>query len=104
MDCSFTKDELGYERVGGGWSFNCDYSAFLMNCVDCKFCFQCQECKNCFGCDALHHKRFCILNKEYSEEEYFKKISEIWAELKNSIEAGDLMSVFEDEEYAGILH
>ncbi|HBB02165.1 MAG: hypothetical protein US89_C0002G0009 [Candidatus Peregrinibacteria bacterium GW2011_GWF2_38_29] len=104
VDCSFAKEELSYERVGGGWNFNCDYGLFLMNCVDCKFCFQLQDCKNCFGCDALHHKRFCILNKEYSEEEYFKKTAEIWAELKNSIEAGDLMSVFEDSEYAGIEH
>jgi len=105
VDCCFTKIELGYECLGGGWNFNCDFCLFLANCLDCQFCFQCQECKNCFGCDGLHHKQYCILNKPCgSKEEYDVKVAEIWKELKSLPEAGNLMSVFEDEEFEGIEH
>ncbi len=104
VDCSFTKAELGYENLGGGWNFNCDFVLFLMNCADCKFCFQCQDCKNCFGCDALHHKQYYILNKPCPKEEYEKRVKEIWMELKASERVGDLMSVFEDEEFLGVDH
>ena len=91
MDCSFTgKIELGYECMGGGWNFNCDYSCFLLNCSDCRFCFQCQDCKNCFGCDGLHHKEFYILNEECgSKEEYEAKVGEIWKEFRASEGCGD---------------
>ena len=109
VDCAFTKVELGYECMGGGWNFNCDYCLFLANCVDCRFCFQCQECKNCFGCDGLHHKQYYILNKSCgSADEYARRVAEIWKELRGSevagLSAGNLMSVFEDEEFEGILH
>lgn len=104
IDCSFTKTELGYENVGGGWHFNCDYILFCLNCSDSKFLFQCQDCKHCFGCDGLHHKEYYILNKPYLPEEYQKKTEQIWNELRNMREAGNLMNVFQDEEFQGILH
>ncbi len=105
MDCSFTKAELGYECMGGGWNLNCDYGCFLANCADCQFCFQCQDCKSCFMCDGLHHKEYYVLNEACgSKEDYFKRVAEIWKELRSSEEVGNLMSVFEDEEFEGIVH
>ncbi|MBT3704417.1 hypothetical protein HOG17_01400 [Candidatus Peregrinibacteria bacterium] len=105
VDCSFTKVELGYECIGGGWNFNCNYSCFLANCSDCQFCFQCQDCKSCFMCDGLHHKKYHVLNEPCtSKEEYETRVAEIWKELLESSEAGNLMSVFEDEEFEGIEH
>jgi hypothetical protein len=108
VDCSFNKVELCYECVGGGWNFNCDYGCFLLNCSDCRFCFQCQDCKNCFMCDGLHHKEYHILNEPCSgREEYEARVAEIWKELlsgSGGLVPGNLMSVFEDEEFEGIEH
>lgn len=104
IDCSFTKAEFGYENVGGGWNFNCDYILFCKNCSDSKVLFQCQDCKHCFGCDGLHHKEYYILNKPYSKEEWEERTAQIWNELRNTREAGNLMSVFQDEEFQGIIH
>ena len=54
-----------------------------------KFCFSAWECRNLeycinsinshdlFGCSGLQHKQYCILNKQYSKEEYFKMIGKI---------------------------
>ena len=54
-------------------------------CYNLKFCFNCWEevqnleycaycigSKNCFGCAGLYKKEYCILNKQYSKEEYEK--------------------------------
>lgn len=104
VDCSFTKTEIGYEVLGGGWNFNCDYCVFCVRCIDSQFCFQCRDCKNCFGCDGLDHKQYYILNQPYSKEAYEKRVAEIWRELKASSQAGNLMHVFDDAEFSGIEH
>jgi hypothetical protein len=45
------------------------------------------------------------LNKPcVSEEEYRARVSEIWKELMEGPWAGDLMVIFEDEEFEGIPH
>lgn len=103
-DCSFTKAELGYENLGGGWNFNCNYILFCSNCTDCQFCNQCRDCKNCFGCDGLRHKQYYILNEPYSREDYEKKVADVWNELKSSQNSGDLMAIFDDVEFEGIIH
>ncbi len=30
----------------------------------------CENCSNCFGCVGIKNKNYCILNKQYSKEEY----------------------------------
>ena len=37
----------------------------------------CVGCKDCFGCVGLHKKQYNIFNKQYSKEEYEKKVAEI---------------------------
>lgn len=69
IGCSTTV--LGsYEGVGLLNVTRCRYSFYLENC---------EECEYCFGCVGLRKKKFCIFNKQYSEEEYnvlLKKIKQ----------------------------
>ena len=37
----------------------------------------CINCQNCFNCINLRNKNYCIWNKQYGKEEYFKKIKEL---------------------------
>ena len=37
---------------------------------DLQYCFSCTSCANCFGCVSLRNKQYCILNKQYTKEEY----------------------------------
>jgi hypothetical protein len=48
-------------------SNNCNNSSFLINCNNCDYCFLSSN---------LQYKKYFILNKKYSKEEYFKKIKE----------------------------
>lgn len=34
-------------------------------------------CSDCFGCIGLQHKQYCILNKQYTKEEYEKLVPQI---------------------------
>ena len=40
------------------------------NCSDLTYCTDCTGCKNCFGCIGMKKKQHCILNTQYSKEEY----------------------------------
>lgn len=35
-----------------------------------EYCVMCQNCSDCFGCVGLRKKQYCILNQQYSKEEY----------------------------------
>ena len=76
--CYRTREsELCYECTGVYKCYSCKWSEDLDTCVDCLFCQSCNGCVNCLGCVNLRNKSYCIFNKEYSQEEYFKKIKEL---------------------------
>ncbi len=35
-----------------------------------QYCYFTENCSNCFGCIGLKNKSYCILNKQYTKEEY----------------------------------
>ena len=44
-----------------------------LNCLasgDCEYSMDLSNCTDCFGCIGLNGKKFCILNTQYTEEEY----------------------------------
>ncbi|MDP3882982.1 MAG: hypothetical protein Q8Q48_02915 [Candidatus Staskawiczbacteria bacterium] len=44
---------------------------------DCTYCMQCSSSSNLFGCVGLQRKQYCILNKQYTKEEYEKLVPKI---------------------------
>ena len=57
----------------------CRYSAYLDNC---------EETEYCFGCVGLRKKKYCILNKQYTEEEYKNLVAKIKSDMKERGEWG----------------
>ncbi|MDD4530177.1 MAG: hypothetical protein PHO80_01330 [Candidatus Gracilibacteria bacterium] len=51
--------------------------SFCNNCNSLYYCDSCMNCENCFLCIGLKNKKYYILNKPYSESEYFKTISKL---------------------------
>ncbi len=49
-------------------------------CLESWFSRDCDNCTECIGCVNLKNKSYCIFNKQYSKEEYFK--------IKNEIDLG----------------
>lgn len=69
--------DLIYECIGSNKNYNSQYSYWSSNCIDCNFIFNCSNCQNCFGCINLQNKRYCILNEQYTKEQYEEKIKEL---------------------------
>ncbi len=72
------KSELTYEGVSiGVANSNCKFGAIVWNSNDVEYAFNCYNLKNCFGCISLRDKSYCILNKQYSKEEYEELVPKI---------------------------
>jgi len=70
------KLELCYENIECENSYQLIFSKQCENCTSSAFLYDCRNCQNCFGCANLRNKNYCIWNKQYTREEYFKKIQE----------------------------
>jgi hypothetical protein len=60
---------------------------------ECEFCYMCIDCRDCFGCVGIRHKRFCILNKQYDEAEYYHQLDEIKTKMLETGEYGNYLPV-----------
>ncbi len=55
----------------------------------CSYCSLCFYCENCFGCVGLKRKKYCILNKQYTKEEYEALVPKIIEHMKKTGEYGE---------------
>jgi len=96
MDCQECGDsELMYECVSD--AYNCFNMRFCVQCMnqtsDLDYCHYCFSSNNLFGCCGLKKKTYCILNKQYSEEEYKKLVPRIIEHMKTTGEWGELFPI-----------
>ena len=70
--------ELGYESfdVGVG-SSKLFFSNVVYSSKNVEYSINCYNCSDIFGCIGLRNKQYCILNKQYTKEEYFELRSKI---------------------------
>ena len=54
------------------------------DCLNLEYCIWSIGCKNCIGCVNLKRKEYCILNKEYTKEEFFKLREKIIEDMKKN--------------------
>ena len=52
------------------------------------YCENCHNSRDCFGCVGLRNKQYCILNKQFTKEEYEKKVGEIIEKMRSDGEWG----------------
>jgi len=71
--------ELHYETcLCGGNSYGMKFSSDCWpNCKNSEYCVGMFSSSDCFGCVGLQKKQYCIFNKQYSKEEYFKIVEKI---------------------------
>lgn len=65
---------------------------FCNSCIttsDILYSSQCLSSQHLFGCVGLRHKSFCILNKQYSKEEYHALEKQIISHMKATGEWGE---------------
>jgi hypothetical protein len=81
--------QLSYECqcIGGnpGMSFHVLFTNTSWPCHDLMYCHFCVGNTNhCFGCVGLKHKQYCILNKQYTKEEYESLVPQIIEKMMNT--------------------
>src|SRR3989339_2172251 len=68
--------ELCYQTIHCENCYKLYFSPHSKNCQESYFLEDCIGCSHCLLCSNLQHKEYCILNKQYTKEEYLKKIQE----------------------------
>ncbi len=93
MDCDEVGDgvELMYETIVAGYEgMNVLFSFIaLPNCHDIFYCMFSELVGNSFGCVSLNKKNYCILNKQYSKEDYEALLPKILEHLQKTGEWGE---------------
>lgn len=76
--------ETGYEifDTGAGGS-NIYFGSVVYYSNNIEYSFNCYNCSFCFACLGLRKKSYCIFNKQYTKDEYFKLREKIINHMNN---------------------
>ncbi len=69
--------EQCYECINIEHCYRVEYSRECRDCMNIYFSYDCRNCNEVIGCAGLRHKSYCIFNKQYTKEEYFKEKEKI---------------------------
>lgn len=70
--------DLMYEVFDTGiGNFRNLFTNVVYSSSDMEYAFNCHNCTNIFGCIGLRSKNYCILNQQYSKEEYEELVPKI---------------------------
>jgi hypothetical protein len=76
--CHATEGELAYEGMSVGYaSHRILFTNGAWSCSNLLYCDNAQSSQNLFGCIGMKHANYCILNKQYTEEEYERLVPQI---------------------------
>lgn len=85
--------ELSYEVIGGESDYHqcfADISWFNKGVFYTSLCF---HSKNLFGCVGLKRAEYCILNKQYTKEEYEEMVPRVIEHMKKTGEFGEFFPI-----------
>ncbi len=69
--------ELDYEISGSSTLTNVRFAVDSIVGLNSDYIINCRNVTDVFGCVALHSKKYCILNKQYTKEEYLSLLPKI---------------------------
>lgn len=85
--------EYIFQCVGSTKLNNCVGDSQCIACPDCFYCSNCQNSHHLFGCVGLNRREYCILNKQYSKEEYDRTVQVIVERMIKNDEWGKFFPV-----------
>ncbi len=65
----------------------------LWQVTNLTYCIESYSSKDCFGCFGMNHNNFCILNKQYSKEDYIALTQRLIEKMKKDGEYGELFPI-----------
>ena len=81
--------ELLYEIAHGFSGSNTAFGVRNLYNQNSRYNEECQNCLSVFGCEGLRKKNYCILNKQYSKDEYDALLPKIIEHMKSMGEYGE---------------
>lgn len=81
--------ELVYETTSGSGSYDVQFCLRASDSQHVLYSFYITSSKHLFGCVGIRRKHYCILNKEYTKDEYEKMVPRIIEQMKNGGEYGE---------------
>ncbi len=90
----WTASEIVYYSCVVRGCTNIVFSYYVWFSSNLYYCDSCASCHNCFGCIGLKHKKYCILNKQYTKEEYEELVPKIIEHMRKNEEWGKIPNNF----------
>ncbi len=86
FDCSnmYIKPELCFMTLGTIEAYNTAYSLYVFHSQNILYSENCFHSKDLFGCCGLKHKQYCILNTQYTKQEYEELVPRIIEHMKKT--------------------
>ena len=84
--------EKVYELAHGFGGNNVAFGVRNFDNQDTHYNEECHNCKDIFGCEGLRKKQYCILNEQYTKEEYEELLPKIIEHMKTIGEYGEFFS------------
>ncbi|OIP80533.1 hypothetical protein AUK45_03515 [Candidatus Peregrinibacteria bacterium CG2_30_44_17] len=78
----YDRSEVCYQTIGCSGITSCIACDSCWHGNDLHYCNLCFSSKNLFGCIGLNKKQYCILNKQYTKEEYETLMPQIIEQMK----------------------
>jgi hypothetical protein len=79
-----------YECISGGnHNMKCAFDIACGECENVYYSNYCRACHHCFGCVGLRNQSYCILNKQYTKEEYERLVAQIIEQMQTTGERGE---------------
>lgn len=93
-DNNYTEEnELCCEYLGMYSTKNTFFSTFCRHTYNIFYSEYCVNAKNLFGCSGIRNNDFCILNKQYTKEEYKRLVPKIIEHMKKTGKWGEFFPI-----------
>jgi hypothetical protein len=92
LDCSYGAPDgiqFSYNLCSSVGTMNSICTFLCWYCDTVFYCLECQSCKNCFGCVGLRNKEYCILNHQYTKDQYEKLLVQLVSKMQADQTWGD---------------
>ena len=92
-DNNYTEEnELCYEYIAAYKNTRMLFSK-LCQSSDGMYCDACHTSRNLFGCTGMRNAEYCILNKQYTKEEYEELVPKIVEHMRSTGEWGEFFPI-----------
>lgn len=71
----------------------CKFNAIVWHCAEVDYSIECHHSRNLFGCVSLKNAQYCILNRQYTRDEYLTLRGRIIELMHGSGEWGEFFPI-----------